>query len=314
MWISLSIDIITKNYVKRNSIINFCIGFVLLLAFHDWYAGLIASLARLCLRLCHSMIIIIFMENIFKAIAEFKPLSYSAFAIYGIIAVYIVSIILCVKKKQEWMRLIPCMIFSFVGLALGAWLFGVLSLAMYNVQNGIPLDWSIFSSAGIVFYGGLLGYLLTNALLLPRFIRDDRSIANDIIGTTIPLFHSFARVGCFFAGCCHGFPYSGALCVTSTHNGITGTYFPIMLVESAFNLLLFVVLLILLFKSVKLQGKLTRIYLWSYSIFRFIIEFFRGDEIRGGLWLLSFSQYISLGIIVYFVITLIKKRKSRNSI
>ncbi|MDO4571887.1 MAG: prolipoprotein diacylglyceryl transferase [Clostridia bacterium] len=42
-------------------------------------------------------------------------------------------------------------------------------------------------------------------------------------------------------------------------------------------------------------GRLMRIYLCAYAGLRFVLEFFRGDELRGVL-LLSTSQWISLVI------------------
>lgn len=245
------------------------------------------------------------MMSIKEAFENFSFISYSAFAIYGVIAVYVVALLLCIKKKQDWMRLIPCMIFSFVGLGLGAKLFGILSYAMYYIQIGKPLSWSIVTGSGIVFYGGLIGYLLSLWLLMPRFIRHDREVPSDISAATIPLFHGFARIGCFFGGCCYGLPYSGPLCVIVEHGNEFTSHFPVMLVESAFNFLLFGVLLVLLFRSEKLKGQLTKVYLWTYSIFRFIIEFFRGDDVRGGLGVFSFSQYVSIGIWIFLIIALI---------
>ncbi len=47
------------------------------------------------------------MMSIKEAFENFSFISYSAFAIYGVIAVYVVALLLCIKKKQDWMRLIP---------------------------------------------------------------------------------------------------------------------------------------------------------------------------------------------------------------
>lgn len=244
------------------------------------------------------------MDKILSQIQSFSFLSYSAFAIYGIVAVYIVTIPLCIKKQLEWLRILPAMIFSFVGLGLGAKLFGILSTIMYNLDMGIEITSAVITNSGIVFYGGLLGYLAMSYVILWRIYPANRHSAHDIIATTIPLFHGFARIGCYFAGCCYGLSWEGPLCVVAHDGG----HFPIMLVEAAFNFLLFTTLVILLFKKESLKGRLMRLYLWSYSLFRFAIEFFRGDEIRGSLGPFSFSQYVSMGIIIFLVITLLKNR------
>ena len=50
------------------------------------------------------------------------------------------------------------------------------------------------------------------------------------------------------------------------------------------------------------------LYLIAYAIFRFVIEFFRGDAVRGGFGPLSFSQVVSLLILVWLAVFLILKR------
>lgn len=58
-------------------------------------------------------------------------------------------------------------------------------------------------------------------------------------------------------------------------------------------------ILVLLNKN-KLRGKLFLLYMFIYSIGRFILEFFRGDDYRGHLFGLSTSQII--GALIFVVI------------
>ena len=48
------------------------------------------------------------------------------------------------------------------------------------------------------------------------------------------------------------------------------------------------------------------LYLAAYAAFRFVIEFFRGDEVRGGYFGLAFSQIVSLcilfGVALYWIL------------
>ena len=69
--------------------------------------------------------------------------------------------------------------------------------------------------------------------------------------------------------------------------------FPVQLLESACNFLIFGAILFLLLKG-KLKGKLFFVYLMAYSVVRFADEFLRGDEIRGFILGLSTSQFISV--------------------
>lgn len=110
----------------------------------------------------------------------------------------------------------------------------------------------------------------------------------------ISIAHAFGRLGCFFGGCCYGKPTESLLGVRFP-NQLHRVY-PTQLFESLFLFLLFGVLFYLTFKRRFYQA--FAIYLFSYGVFRFCIEFIRGDE-RGALFgKLSPSQTLSLVMIV----------------
>ena len=93
--------------------------------------------------------------------------------------------------------------------------------------------------------------------------------------------------------------------------GINGVRrFPVALAEAAFNLILFIVLW-RLSKNEKTKGRMTILYCLSYPVARFILEFFRGDGIRGFLWGLSTSQWISIVIFAAALTVLIVKTINR---
>jgi len=150
-------------------------------------------------------------------------------------------------------------------------------------------------TSGFVFYGGLIGGFFGGVCYAKFFHVNTVAIADNFV-PSIPLFHSFGRIGCFLAGCCYGIPYTGRFAVTYTEalsdaNGISR--FPVQLVEAAVNLILFF-LLLALGKKLKKPLQSFGLYLILYGAARFILEFFRGDELRGFLGPLSTSQWISL--------------------
>ena len=65
-------------------------------------------------------------------------------------------------------------------------------------------------------------------------------------------------------------------------------------IEIIYNLVIFVVLLTLVKRRILRNGRTLGLYLVSYSLMRFVLEFFRGDAIRGHFNGLSTSQWISL--------------------
>lgn len=245
------------------------------------------------------------MEAILTFLKE-HVLTYSVMAATGILAAFVVSLWLCVKREQNWVRQLFLMIGSLIGLILGAKLFGILSYATYLAREGIPITFEkIVFSSGIVFYGGLLGYLGTFGIL-SKFLLIKRRIGRDIVAVTVPLFHGFARIGCYLGHavvdgetvwqpCCYGIQMDNAFC-----RHFWDSRLPVQLFESAFNFLLFALLLVLFLKETKEErrGRLTELYLLCYGVFRFVIEFFRDDAVRGGFGPFSFSQVVSLAILI----------------
>lgn len=150
---------------------------------------------------------------------------------------------------------------------------------------------------GMVFYGGLFGGLV-GAWLYCRSLKIDFGLHLDAAVPGIPLFHAFARVGCLLAGCCYGVPSEhGWYLPDSPTADHSLRYFPIQLVESGANLLLFAVLLLIYRRGAVPKGKMLWLYFPLYAAMRFTLEFWRGDAVRGVWAGLSFSQWISLALL-----------------
>lgn len=160
---------------------------------------------------------------------------------------------------------------------------------------------------GMVFYGGFLGGLAA-VLIFTRFCRlFARGNALDLYAVVTPLFHTFGRIGCFFGGCCYGREWSHGIVVQENRlvPSVAGVpRFPVQLVEAGCNLLIFL-LMLSLFKRKRAEGKLLFVYLLVYPVLRFVLEFFRGDSIRGKLFGLSTSQWISLILLVSAITVLL---------
>lgn len=90
----------------------------------------------------------------------------------------------------------------------------------------------------------------------------------------------------------YGRPWDGPFGVMYPVQGEMIRVFPTWFVEAGFNLALFVWLQHR--SGQPEQGRITGTYLTMYPAFRFVIEFFRGDEIRGIWGCFSTSQYISV--------------------
>ena len=168
----------------------------------------------------------------------------------------------------------------------------------------------LFGRSGFVFYGGVIFgfsalYILSkrNHLSFPKVM--------DIAALGIPLAHAFGRLGCFFYGCCYGIKthsHIGILFPLNSPAGVSGIkVIPTQLISAGFLFLLFIALMVLR-KHKKFEGYIFLIYLNFYSIFRFFIEFYRGDP-RGQLLIFSTSQWISIGLFITSIVLFLRWRR-----
>ena len=195
---------------------------------------------------------------------------------------------------------------SSVFFAIGAYFGAAVLFAIIQLSRMVD-DFSssrlieLISVGGIVFYGGLFGVLIT-VRVFAKLRRYDKTALYQMIAPAIPLFHGFGRIGCFMAGCCYGVELSAPIKIF----GLSLNRLPTQLIEAAFCFTLFCSLVFI--EKSRDEWDSLRFYLLTYAIFRFAIEFFRGDDIRGG-WILSTSQWISLGIVAYYLIKTIKAKQ-----
>ncbi|HSB28676.1 MAG TPA: prolipoprotein diacylglyceryl transferase [Pyrinomonadaceae bacterium] len=180
-----------------------------------------------------------------------------------------------------------------------------------------------FLRSGGVFYGGLIGAVLTGYFLMKRYKLPWWKTA-DACAPGIAIGNFFGRQGCFAAGCCWGKPTSLPWGVKFTELGhqITGVptdvyLHPTQLYES-FAMLLVFLFLFWLHKRKRFSGQVILFYVLLYSIVRFAIEFVRDDP-RGDIFGLttltglSTSQMISLIAGVAAAVLLIIRWRRANA-
>ena len=160
-------------------------------------------------------------------------------------------------------------------------------------------------AGGSVFYGGLIGAFLLGVLYL-RIRKLPAEIYLDSAALFAPIFHGFARIGCFLSGCCYGIESSFGI---HMHGALR---FPVQLLEAVCNFIIAAVIYAVLKKGL-LKGRAFYLYLALYAFVRFFDEFLRGDEIRGFILGLSTSQFISIFIeafaLAMLLIPIIQKKK-----
>ena len=181
-----------------------------------------------------------------------------------------------------------------------------------------------FLRSGGVFYGGLIGAVLTGFFLMKRYELPWWKTA-DVCAPGIAIGNFFGRQGCFAAGCCWGKPTSLPWGVQFTERGheITGVpidahLHPTQLYES-FSMLLVFFFLLWLHKRKRFDGQVILLYALLYSVIRFAIEFLRDDprgDIMGLATLtgLSTSQLISIALAIGALVLLVIRWRRATAI
>lgn len=239
---------------------------------------------------------------------------YTICFIVGIIACLIYTIIAMKKCGYSSTASDTIIIIGIFAIMIGLFT-AVLFQSFYDF-----LETGVFKITGrMTFLGGLLGgvisfigiyfiyvYAINPHLKEGSFFKSDMNkgiwFLVRIAPISITIAHAFGRLGCLFAGCCHGQ-------ITTEWYGIWNESLgaktvPVQLYESLFLFILSAALIVLLFKF---KSKDTMaIYLVSYGIWRFIIEFFRVDDRGGTILGLTPSQFWSIimvvgGIALFFI-------------
>lgn len=221
--------------------------------------------------------------------------SYGFFVFLGVMVSYLSALREAKQQKLDVKVFSDIIFWCFImGLVGARFLFLCVEYERF-LQSPLAM---IFSRSGFVFYGGLISGLLGLYFLTRRYKQNFFKLA-DTIALVIPLGHSLGRIGCFFNGCCYGKPTTSWLGVKfppDSPAGILGEkVIPTQLISSFFLIVIFFMLRFIK-KKKEFNGEVFLSYLILYGIFRFIIEFFRGDP-RGHIFIFSVSQAISLAVV-----------------
>lgn len=218
----------------------------------------------------------------------------------GVLGALLVFRIIADKRKTDAKLFNFTLIVGVVAIFCGV-LSAVLFQAFYNFgETGV---FEINKNTGMTFYGGLIGgsavfiglyfgaghFVFKDKMHLSSFVE-----TTDAAAVSIAVAHATGRLGCFFAGCCHGIHAEPPLGVYMQFAG--DTVLPTQLYEAVF---LYALMAVLLYRHLKGRRYGMPIYMMGYGVWRFFAEYLRGDD-RGETFIkfLSPSQLTALLLIV----------------
>ena len=224
---------------------------------------------------------------------------------YGVLlaAAYLTGLWMAVRRARaagiDGNRIMDLLIWVIIAALVGA------KLLLFIVDfEHFTSSWEEFTTllrSGGVFYGGLIAAILVCIYQLRKH-RLPLWPSGDLFAPGIALGYMVGRLGCLMAGCCYGKPTDVAWAITFTDpaaNFNVGTplnvpLHPTQLYEAGAGLIIFVVLMLLEKRPGSFPGRTFWSFAFLYSLLRFFIEFYRGDDRGLVLGLLSTSQFISV--------------------
>jgi phosphatidylglycerol:prolipoprotein diacylglycerol transferase len=250
---------------------------------------------------------------------RFGPLAIDPVELFALLGVTVAGVLVrrSIEPKPSWGGMLDLGIAAVLGGAVGSRLFHFVPLWLRGQETAVRLvtTWS----EGSGFFGGLVG---GTALVLVVARAKKLSLLNvsDAVGLNMPIGFAIGKIGCFLAGCCYGrrcdsFPgvafRPGSLAYESQRAarvlppGASASLpvHPTQLYEFLFALCLFAFLHWFKPRFAR-PGQTYLAYVLGYSLWRFVIEFFRDDPGRHnfGASALTDSQFVA---ILFVVLTLV---------
>jgi phosphatidylglycerol:prolipoprotein diacylglycerol transferase len=240
--------------------------------------------------------------------------AYGFFLALGFIAGLVLAMIAARKEGVAFERVVDLFFYTVLSAILGSRTLFV--LINFDVYRHNPLQIFKIWEGGLVFYGGLIlavgisiGYMRWNRLPIWKWA--------DLFSPPIALGLFLGRIGCFFAGCCYGketsLPWGVIFTDPNSLARLNIPLHPVQLYEAGNNLAIFFFLK-WWEKRKAFEGQIFWLFLFLYSVTRFLIEMLRGDP-RGFLFqkLFSTSQAIGVGLVIasLFMLFYLKRGQRR---
>ena len=216
------------------------------------------------------------------------------------------------KEKRDFNYCSDMLFWVMISGIVGARIAYVISEWSTFVQD--PITMLYVHRGGLIYYGGLIGAGVGVALFAARHHEKLLSLVDFVI-TSVPLGHVFGRIGCFLNGCCYGREHHGLFSVAypkgsqpwdnqvyagliTNDQPVSLPVYPVQLYESAFNLVLYFILIwVYRNRNRNVDGRILALYLMTYPVERFLLEFLRGDDRMAAKFMgLDVAQAVSLGL------------------
>ena len=246
-------------------------------------------------------------------IFSFEIRWYSLAYIIGILLGWVLSKKIFIKNIEINKKFDDYISYLIIGIIVGG-RFGYIVFYNFNYYLNNILDIFKIWEGGMSFHGGLIGVICAS-IVFAKKNKQDYFLYTDVVALAAPIGIFFGRLANFVNSELYGSPTEVPWAVTFVQVDNLSRH-PSQLYEAVLEGIILFLILIYFRKKNYLEkpGLISALFLILYSIFRFIVEFFRVPDEQLGYLILSLSmgQIISLIFIIFGIILFYVKNENKQ--
>ena len=246
-------------------------------------------------------------------IFSFEIRWYSLAYIIGILLGWVLSKKIFIKNIEINKKFDDYISYLIIGIIVGGRL-GYIVFYNFNYYLNNILDIFKIWEGGMSFHGGLIGVICASVVFAKKN-KQDCFLYTDVVALAAPIGIFFGRLANFVNSELYGSPTEVPWAVTFVQVDNLSRH-PSQLYEAVLEGIILFLILIYFRKKNYLEkpGLISALFLILYSIFRFIIEFFRVPDEQLGYLILSLSmgQIISLIFVIFGIILFYVKNENKQ--
>tara|TARA_S200000501_G_scaffold84593_1_gene77176 strand:+ start:865 stop:1647 length:783 start_codon:yes stop_codon:yes gene_type:complete len=238
---------------------------------------------------------------------------YSLSYIFGILLGWLLCKKIFIKDKNFNEKFDDFITYLIIGIIVGGRLGYII---FYNIDYYLKNLFDIFKvwEGGMSFHGGLIGVILAT-IIFAKKNGQNSFLYLDLVAIVTPIGIFFGRLANFINSELYGTPSEVPWAIIFIKIDNLARH-PSQLYEAILEgIILFIILLYFREKNyLKKPGLISAIFLILYSVFRFIVEFFRVPDEQIGylIFNLSMGQIISLLFIIFGIILFYFKNENKQ--
>ena len=246
-------------------------------------------------------------------IFSFEIRWYSLAYIIGILLGWVLSKKIFIKNLEINKKFDDYITYLIIGIIVGGRL-GYIVFYNFNYYLNNILDIFKIWEGGMSFHGGLIGVICAS-IVFAKKNKQDYFLYTDVVALAAPIGIFFGRLANFVNSELYGSPTEVPWAVTFVQVDNLSRH-PSQLYEAVLEGIILFLILIYFRKKNYLEkpGLISALFLILYSVFRFIVEFFRVPDEQLGYLILSLSmgQIISLIFVIFGIILFYVKNENKQ--